>query len=328
MWVSILIFDFFILTFDQETADSILYQAATTGPATPQNGLINGTNTYNDTLGSRFETSFEAGTRYRIRLVNAAADNHFRFMIDNHTLEVIANDLVPIVPYNTTTLSIGMGERYDIVVTAKGLTSGDFWLRSITQTSCSSNDAADNIKGIIRYDSSSTDDPTTSAYSYTDSCLDEAASNLVPYLAIDASASDEISTNALGMQTINDTTMWAFNSTVFRTKWENPTLLQVAEGNDTWTSAQEVIKLPEADKWVYLVVNSPFVTDHPMHLHGHDFWVLGTGFGEFDETQAGNLTLVNAPRRDSAMLPSAGYMVIAIKTDNPGVSSTLATSHF
>lgn len=258
--------------------------------------------------------------------MNAAADNHFRFTIDNHTLEVIANDLVPIVPYNTTTLSIGMGERYDIVVTAKDLTSGDFWLRSITQTSCSSNDAADDIKGIIRYDNSSTADPTTSVYSYTDSCLDEDASNLVPYLAIDASASDEISTNALGMQTIDDTTLWAFNSTVFRTKWENPTLLQVAEGNDTWTSAQEVIKLPDADKWVYLVVNSPFVTDHPMHLHGHDFWVLGTGFGEFDETQVGNLTLVNAPRRDSAMLPSAGYMVIAIKTDNPGVSFSLLSS--
>lgn len=311
-----------MLKVDQETADSILYQAATTGPATPQNGLINGTNTYNDTLGSRFETTFEPGTRYRIRLVNAAADNHFRFMIDNHTLEVIANDLVPIVPYNTTDLSIGMGERYDIIVTAKDLTGGDFWLRSITQTSCSSNDAADNIKGIIRYDDSSTANPTTSAYSYTDSCLDEDASNLVPYLAIDASASDEMSTNDLGMQTIDDTTLWAFNSTVFRTKWENPTLLQVADGNDTWTSAQEVIRLPDADKWVYLVVNSPFVTDHPMHLHGHDFWVLGTWFGEFDETQAGSLTLVNAPRRDSAMLPSAGYMVIAIKTDNPGVSSS------
>lgn len=309
-----------MLNIDQETADSILYQAATTGPATPQNGLINGTNTYNDTSGSRFETTFQAGTRYRIRLVNAAADNHFRFTIDNHTLEVIANDLVPIVPYNTTTLSIGMGERYDVIVTAKDLTSGDFWLRSITQTSCSSNDAADDIKGIIRYSNSSTADPTTSAYSYTDSCLDEDASSLIPYLAIDAAASDEVSINDLGMQTINDTTLWTMNSTVFRTKWENPTLLQVAEGNDTWTNAQEVIQLPEADEWVYLVVNSPFVTDHPMHLHGHDFWVLGTGFGEFDESQAGNLTLVNAPRRDSVMLPSAGYLVIAFKTDNPGVS--------
>lgn len=122
---------------NKQTADELVSQAATGGPPTAINGLINGTNTYNDTLGSRFETVFEAGTRYRIRLVNAAADNHFRFMIDNHTLEVIANDFVPIIPYNTTDLSIGMGQRYDIIVTAKDISSGDFWLRAIPQESCS-----------------------------------------------------------------------------------------------------------------------------------------------------------------------------------------------
>ena len=30
-------------------------------------------------------------------------------MIDNHTMEVIASDLVPITPYTTDVLSIGMG---------------------------------------------------------------------------------------------------------------------------------------------------------------------------------------------------------------------------
>lgn len=32
-------------------------------------------------------------------------------MIDNHTMQVIASDLVPIVPYETTVLDIGMGEQ-------------------------------------------------------------------------------------------------------------------------------------------------------------------------------------------------------------------------
>lgn len=123
----------------KDTADNMALQAATSGPPTAVNCLINGTNTYNET-GSRFETAFDADTRYRIRLVNAAADTHFRFMIDNHTLEVIATDFVPIVPYNTTDVSIGMGQRYDVIVTAKDLTSGNFWMRAIPQESCSEND--------------------------------------------------------------------------------------------------------------------------------------------------------------------------------------------
>lgn len=305
---------------NKQTADELVSQAATGGPPTAINGLINGTNTYNDTLGSRFETVFEAGTRYRIRLVNAAADNHFRFMIDNHTLEVIANDFVPIIPYNTTDLSIGMGQRYDIIVTAKDISSGDFWLRAIPQESCSESDATDNVKGIVRYDNSSTADPTTSAYDYTDSCSDESPSNLVPYVAIDATddfaAGDD---QEVGVEVTDNALLWTTNGTSMRTAWEYPTLMQVADGNSTWARKQQVIQFDQVDEWVYIVVHSPFAQDHPMHLHGHDFWVLGSGYGNFDSTQTNALQLVNAPRRDVAMMPASGYLVIAFKTNNPGV---------
>ena len=43
-------------------------------------------------------------------------------MIDNHTLTVIAMNFVPIVPHETTVLSIGMGQRYDIIVNATEIT--------------------------------------------------------------------------------------------------------------------------------------------------------------------------------------------------------------
>ncbi|PIG88134.1 extracellular dihydrogeodin oxidase/laccase [Aspergillus arachidicola] len=301
-----------------KTADELVLEASTGGPPTAPNGLINGTNTYG-TLGSRFETTFEAGTRYRIRLVNAAADNHFRFMIDNHTMEVIATDFVPIHPYNTTQLSIGMGQRYDIIVTAKELDSGDFWLRAIPQEACSETDTVDNIKGIIRYNSSSTTEPTTSAYSYTDSCSDESSSDLVPYLAINASENYVYSTSEdVAVQVTENALLWTMNKTSFRTQWDYPTLMQVAENNHTWTAKERIIHLPYRDEWVYMVIHSPFAQDHPMHLHGHDFWVLGSGYGEFDSSQAGSLTLVNSPRRDVAMMPASGYLVIAIKTNNPG----------
>ncbi|KAI2996955.1 CAZyme family AA1 [Aspergillus niger] len=301
-----------------KTADELVLEAATDGPPTPPNGLINGTNTYGSN-GSRFETTFDAGTKYRLRLVNAAADNHFRFMIDNHTMEVIAADFVPIHPYNTTQLSIGMGQRYDIIVTAKQLNSGNFWLRAIPQEACSETDALNNIKGIIRYDNSSTADPTTSAWSYTDSCADESSSDLVPYVAIDASDSFAYSTTEeVAIEVAENALLWTMNKTTFHTEWDNPTLMHVANHNYTWAAKERIIHLPYRDEWVYMVVHSPFAQDHPMHLHGHDFWVLASGYGDFDATMSDALTLVNAPRRDVAMMPASGYLVIAFKTNNPG----------
>jgi FtsP/CotA-like multicopper oxidase with cupredoxin domain len=285
--------------------------------------LINGTNVWGE-LGSRWETTFTPGTRYRMRVVNAAADQHFRFMIDDHELEVIANDFVPIVPFTTNQLSVGMGQRYDVIVTAKNASSGNFWLRAIPQEACSETDATDLVKGIIRYDNSSTADPTTTAWSYTDSCADEAASDLVPYLQVNASKSSYYDgSENVEVQVTDNAMLWLMNGTSFDTQWEYPTLMQVAENNQTWLERQRVIHLPEANKWMYFVIHSPFAQDHPMHLHGHDFWILDSGYGNFDTSMKDGLTLVNAPRRDVVMLPASGYVVIAMKTVNPGVSTDL-----
>ncbi|PQE10386.1 multicopper oxidase protein [Rutstroemia sp. NJR-2017a WRK4] len=310
----------FLNDWSHQTADQLALEAATSGPPTLDNCLINGTNTWTEdddtVVGSRFETTFVSGTRYRIRLVNGAADTHFRFMIDNHTLEVIAADFVPIVPYNTTAVSIGMGQRYDVIVTATEET-GNFWLRAIPQESCSDNDNVDNILGIIRYDSSSTDDPTTSAYDFTDSCDDEAIGTVVPYLALAASTGDVENDEAVTLGQANNEIYWYMAGTSFLSQWDYPTVLQAAEGNDTWGTDQHVVQLPTANEWVYFIIQTAFAQAHPIHLHGHDFWVLAQGTGTYDASTV-DLTLTNAPRRDVAMLPASGYLVLAMYTDNPG----------
>jgi FtsP/CotA-like multicopper oxidase with cupredoxin domain len=293
-----------------------MYTAAeTSGPPTLDNGLINGTNVYDDG-GSRFETTFSAGSTYRIRLVNGAIDTHFKFMIDSHNLTVIAMDLVPIVPYSTQVLSIGMGQRYDIVVDASE-SSGDFWIRAIPQTACSDNDSADNIKGILRYDSTSTDDPTTSAYSYTDSCDDEDMSGLVPYLALDASDETEEDDFAVTVGKSGNVFKWYMAATTFVAEWADPTLLQIYDNSTNFTTSSHVIELDTADEWVYFIIETSQAIPHPIHLHGHDFYVLAQGSGTYDNSTV-TLGLTNPPRRDVAMLPSSGYLVIGFQTDNPG----------
>ncbi|KAJ5527875.1 hypothetical protein N7513_012034 [Penicillium frequentans] len=306
---------------DINTVDELYGTAQLDGPPTLDSGLINGTNVfgsdgYVNQTGTRFNTSFAEGTSYRLRLVNAACDTHFKFMIDNHTMTVIANDLVPITPYKTNVLNIAMGQRYDVIVTAdQASVAKNFWLRAIPQSACSENLSPQNIKGIVYYgDSPST--PSTSEYSYTDSCDDEDMSDLTPIVTESVSTpyynkSEPVSLGKNGGSLYR----WKLNSTSMHVDWTDPTLLEVYRGHHSWKNSSGVIELPHKNEWVYIVIETTLSVPHPIHLHGHDFYVMAQGSGTYD----GDVTsLASPPKRDTAMLPSDGHLVIAFKTDNPG----------
>lgn len=314
-----------LVDWGHDTADNLVLQSAASGPPVLENGLINGTNTYTQddgtVVGSRYTTSFTAGKRYRLRLVNAAADTHFKFAIDNHTLEVIASDFVPIQPYTTDALNIAIGQRYDVIVTANA-TADNYWLRAIAQTACSNNANPSNIKGIVRYDSASTADPTSTAshYASVDECVDEPMASLVPYVSVDASDLADVSENfAVAVGATAGRFWWSMGNSTFVNEWAYPSIQQVYEGNNTWSEKQNCYILPEANKWVYWIVQTNLGVPHPLHLHGHDFWVLGQGSGTYDESTA-ELSTVNVPRRDVVLLPASGWVAFAFITDNPGVS--------
>ncbi|WP_099041874.1 multicopper oxidase family protein [Mycobacterium neglectum] len=58
------------------------------------------------------------GQRVRIRLINAGSDTAFRVALAGHRLTVTHTDGFPVVPTDVDAVLIGMGERYDVVVTA------------------------------------------------------------------------------------------------------------------------------------------------------------------------------------------------------------------
>ncbi|KAI1340237.1 multicopper oxidase [Xylariaceae sp. FL0016] len=300
---------------DHSTVDQLYTEAETDGPPTLDNGLINGTNVYNDT-GSRFNVSFTSGTSYRLRLINGAVDSHFKFSIDNHTMQVIATDLVPITPYDTTVLDIGMGQRYDIIVTAnQASVADDFWMRAIPQSACSDNENADNIRGIVTYaDSPST--PSTTGYSYTDSCDDE-TDNISPYISKTVGDVDYDTNEEASIATVSGLFKWTLNSTSMLLDWESPTLQKVLNNATTFDTDNAVVEIPTANEWVYMAIDTTLGVPHPIHLHGHDYFVLAQGTGTYSDDVT--LNLDNPPRRDTAMLPSSGYLVLAFQADNPGV---------
>jgi FtsP/CotA-like multicopper oxidase with cupredoxin domain len=76
--------------------------------------LINGRTTSDpDVLAAK------PGDRVRLRIINAAADTIFMVALDGHDLSVTHTDGYPVNPVATSTLQIGMGERYDVIVTLR-----------------------------------------------------------------------------------------------------------------------------------------------------------------------------------------------------------------
>ncbi|EUC40009.1 multicopper oxidase [Bipolaris oryzae ATCC 44560] len=276
----------FLNDWDHQTVDELYMSAQTSGPPTLDNALINGTNIFED------------------------GGHH------NHTMTVIASDLVPIQPYTTTVLDIGMGQRYDIIVTAnQASVAENFWMRAIPQSACSDVENANDVRGIVYYGSSAST-PSSSAYDYTDSCDDE-TDNLIPYVAKTVSEPDstkgEIATVGFNSHGLF---RWYLNSTSMVTNWADPTLLQILDGESSFAESNAVIELPNAGEWVYVIIETALPVPHPIHLHGHDFFVLAQGSGAY--TSDITLQLDNPPRRDTAMLPASGYLALAFEIDNPG----------
>ncbi|MER7672383.1 multicopper oxidase family protein [Kitasatospora sp. NPDC096128] len=74
----------------------------------------------NGRLASAPETfAAKPGDRIRIRLINAGGDTAYRVALGGHELTVTHTDGFPVEQATTQALLLGMGERYDVLVTVK-----------------------------------------------------------------------------------------------------------------------------------------------------------------------------------------------------------------
>ncbi|KAK4691618.1 hypothetical protein P7C71_g5417, partial [Lecanoromycetidae sp. Uapishka_2] len=107
----------------------------------------------------------------------------------------------------------------------------------------------------------------------------------------------------------------------------NPTVLNL---DDDFEKKKYLVVTEDNSKdetWVWLLIvasaiedvpesSAPFVA-HPIHLHGHDFALLAQSEDHYDKNTV-KIKTDNPPRRDVALLPAGGYLIIAFKADNPG----------
>jgi FtsP/CotA-like multicopper oxidase with cupredoxin domain len=295
------------------------------GPVLMDNGLLNGKNIWNGAdqnstpVGERLVLpAFTAGKSYLLRFINIGIQSTMKIYLDGHTFTVISADFVPIVPYTTDILNINIGQRYEVIVTADQ-TPGNYFLRADIQTACAGTIQALDVRAVVNYQGFS-GTPTSTAYNYTTECVDEPYASLIPVVPLDAGPADftegtldvVIAGNAVNLY------KWFLSGTTFFSQYNDPTLLDVFQNTTEPTySGDLIVDLPGANEMIYVIVETPIPLPHPLHLHGHDFWILAQGPGSYDSSVVLNLS--NPPRRDTALLPTAGYMVLAFITDNPGV---------
>ena len=306
-------------------------------PPNSDNILINGTNKGPNGTGKYGTGSLTKGKKYLLRLINPSVDNQIRVQLDNHKFTVITSDLVPVEPITTNWLLLGIGQRYNVIIDADQ-DVGNYWFRAVAETGCSSfcNNPAGGLS-IFSYAGAPAGNPTSVNATKPVDCNEPAP--LAPHWKTNIPSSNFTSQAAvLPVSTHTETVQgngknivyWGINTTAIDVDWEKPILSYVKEKNFNFPKSENLIEIPTQGTWTYWIVQqvqadpangiprgAPPVP-HPIHLHGHDFWVLGQGAGAFSNSSISALNFNNPPRRDVAFLPNGGWLVMAFPADNPG----------
>ncbi|KAJ5612304.1 multicopper oxidase-domain-containing protein [Penicillium lagena] len=273
----------------------------------------------------RAKFQFHSGKNHRLRLINSGSLANQKFSIDNHELLVVANDYVPVQPYKTNVVTLGAGQRTDVIVHATGSPADAVWMRSEFDMVCLvANATVPNALAAIYYENADTSvDPTTEGTEWeSNNCRNDPLNQTVPYYPLQPPSQPDTTQTVTISVGLNDTgfAVMFMDGSSFRADYNDPILLDAKEGNFTFPAERNVYNFG-SNSSVRLIFNNTYATVHPMHLHGHNFWVLAEGLGTWD----GKITNPENPlRRDtynlqpgSTTLPS--YLVLEWRQDNPGI---------
>lgn len=272
----------------------------------------------------------ESGKTYRLRIINSGAEGLQKFSIDGAKLTVIANDFVPVVPYEEDVITLGVGQRSDVLFKATGKPTDAVWMRSTLgtpNTACTLNDGVSpEAVAAIYYekaDTSSIPKTTSSvAESKIANCLNDKLERTTPYYSLTPTEPDNVQRIRVTFGSNGTHNVFFMNNQSFRANYNDPVLLDAKLGHTTFPAEYNVYNFGESKSIRLILENHAQTSAHPMHLHGHNMYVLAWGEGEWDGTI---VNPHNPLRRDVVLLPNApsatkpGYAVIQLDADNPGV---------
>ncbi|VDB98171.1 unnamed protein product [Peniophora sp. CBMAI 1063] len=284
------------------------------GVPSPNSTLINGVGRYpgGPTNNSLAVVNVKSGTRYRFRLISISCDPNFMFSIDQHVLTVIEADGNSVRPHNVSSIQIFAAQRYSFVLNANQ-PADNYWIRAIPNSATNNSTKNGLNSAILNYDGIDVADPTSKELSSKNPLVE---TNLHPLEPSPVPEPDMIVNLNFDLDRTNG--KFSVNGKSFKNADPMPVLLQVMSGknlNDLMPSGS-IYYLPRNKTIEVQMPAFALAGPHPIHLHGHTFWVVES---------AGNTTMntVDPLLRDVVAITSGpddtrSDVKIRFRTDNPG----------
>jgi FtsP/CotA-like multicopper oxidase with cupredoxin domain len=261
---------------------------------------------------------FQSGKKHRLRLINAGTDSSQQFSIDGHTMTVIENDYVAVQPYDTKIVTLGTGQRTDVIVKAIGKPKDTYWMRS-TMTCVQNPPPQPEALAMVYYESADTKSvPSSSAWpNPSPGCASDPLEQTIPAFPIALPNPDK--TVTMNINVAPDATgvwKWTLNGVSTRVNLSSPVLSLATAGTPSSSFPKEwsVYDMGQAKSYRF-IMNNPGRGTHPLHLHGHNMYILDVGSGQW---QGKIVRPENPVRRDTVTIPAGGYVVWQADADNPG----------
>ncbi|KAL0948179.1 hypothetical protein HGRIS_010790 [Hohenbuehelia grisea] len=309
-----------------------------------------------ESQGELYVTKVKKTKTYRLRLINHGTFFSYWFSVDNHMLEIVEIDGVEVAPISFRGVNVNIGQRYSVIIRADQPV-GNYYMRATFPTTCflpfvpynsSGLDSTGyRVLGVLSYDDTDPKAPpigvagnTTNPYGAADNpfnklvwegCNDMPFDMPVPMrqeAAVDVSPYNMHYLEYAFRQSQNENrifinkTSWApleNNATLWKTIGQNFSVAPNSYNSWAYSLDQEVLLVPEANAGVQVVVNSLDAMEHPWHLHGHEFQIVGWGKGLYGEGQPTTWNLQNPMRRDTLTIPAQSHVVLRFLADNPGM---------
>ncbi|MFD7602827.1 multicopper oxidase family protein [Streptomyces mirabilis] len=187
------------------------------------------------------------GKKVRLRIINAGSDTAYRVALGGHTLTITHTDGFPVQHQEVDTLLVGMGERYDVLVT---LGDGVFPLVSLAE--------GKNANGLALMRTGSGSAPKASVRPQELDGMIMTASQLRAADDVRLKSSKTDVTHQIKLTGNMMKYNWAINGTPFDMKNPEAHPIVIEEGQRVRLDFVNTTEM-----W------------HPMHLHGHTYQ-LGT----------------------------------------------------
>ncbi|KAF7192116.1 oxidoreductase ptaK [Pseudocercospora fuligena] len=273
--------------------------------------------------------NFTSGKNHKLRLMNVGAAAVQKFSIDNHTMQVVAQDYMPLKPYNTSMVALAVGQRADVIVFGSGKKGDKYWMRS-NIVGCSLNDGVlTEARAVIYYQGADTKTyPSAPANQGPGidpsprSCANDPLANTEPTYPLAAATPDVTQTFDIPTKNNGTNIIFTMGNYTFRANFNQPllwkalnkTLYQVSVTRNLW-------QLDENAKVARAIIYNYNEAPHPIHYHGHNMQILNVGMGKWD----GTIIRPSNPQRRDVQLMGPGtattpsFLVVQWDIDNPGV---------